>query len=49
MTAIKANRQNSMVRAAFRKRLAYSVMLDWGETVVKPFGYDKGVCEHFPS
>ena len=28
----------------FRKRLAYSVMLDWGGAVVKRLGYEKGVA-----
>ncbi len=28
-------------RAAFRKQLAYSVMLDWDGLVVKHFGYEK--------
>jgi hypothetical protein len=31
-------------RAAFRKQLAYSVMLDWDGLVVKQFGYEKNVA-----
>jgi hypothetical protein len=31
-------------RAAFRKQLTYSVMLDWDGSVVKQFGYEKGVA-----
>lgn len=31
-------------RAAFRKQLAYSVMLDWDGSVVRQFGYEKGVA-----
>jgi hypothetical protein len=34
----------SMVSEAFRKRLAYSVMLDWGGSIVSRFGYQKGVA-----
>lgn len=34
---------HNMVREAFRKQLTYSVMLDWGGSVVKQFGYAKGV------
>jgi hypothetical protein len=33
-----------MFREALRKRLTYSVMLDWGDSVVKEFGYTKGVA-----
>ena len=33
-----------MVSAAFRKRLAYSVMLDWGGSIVRRFGCEKGVA-----
>ena len=33
-----------MFREAFRKKLTYSVMLDWGGAVVKEFGYTKGVA-----
>lgn len=32
-----------MFRRAFKKRLAYSVMLDWEGAVVRQFGYQKGV------
>lgn len=35
---------HSMFRAAFRKQLAYPVMLDWEGSVVKQFGYAKGVA-----
>jgi hypothetical protein len=35
------------IRKAFRKRLAYSVMLDWDGTVVKQFGYKEGVANIF--
>ncbi len=35
---------HGMFREAFRKRLTYSVMLDWGGAVVKEFGYTKGVA-----
>jgi len=31
-------------RDAFRKEVTYSVMLDWGGSVVKQFGYAKGVA-----
>lgn len=34
---------HNMFRAAFRKRLTRSVMLDWGGDVVKQFRYEKGV------
>ena len=34
----------SMVRDSFRKKLTYSVMLDWEGAVVKQFGYKKGVA-----
>ena len=33
-----------MFREAFRKKLTYSVMLDWEGSVVKEFGYTKGVA-----
>ena len=33
-----------MFRRAFRKKLTYSVMLDWGGSVVKQFGYKKDVA-----
>jgi hypothetical protein len=32
------------VRNSFRKKLTYSVMLDWEGSVVKQFGYKKGVA-----
>jgi hypothetical protein len=32
------------IRDSFRKKLTYSVMLDWGGDVVKQFGYAKGVA-----
>lgn len=35
---------HGMFRAAFRKQLTYSVMLDWGGSVVKQFAYEKGVA-----
>ena len=35
---------HSIFRAAFRKQLAYPVMLDWDGSVVKQFGYAKGVA-----
>jgi len=35
---------HSMLRTAFRKQLAYPVMLDWEGTVVRQFGYAKGVA-----
>ena len=35
---------HSMLREAFRKQLAYSVMLDWSGSVVRQFGYAKGVA-----
>ena len=34
----------NMFRNAFRKKLTYSVMLDWEGSVVKQFGYKKGVA-----
>lgn len=34
----------NMFREAFRKQLTRSVMLDWSGTVVKQFGYAKGVA-----
>ena len=35
---------HSVVRALFRKRLAYSVMLDWDGSVVKRLDYERGVA-----
>jgi hypothetical protein len=35
---------HSVFRAAFRKQLTYSVMLDWEGFVVKQFGYSPGVA-----
>lgn len=35
---------HNMFRKAFRKELTYSVMLDWGGSVVKQFDYAKGVA-----
>ena len=35
---------HNMFREAFRKQLTYSVMLDWGGSVVKQFGYEKAVA-----
>lgn len=35
---------HGMFREAFRKKLTYSVMLDWEGSVVKEFGYTKGVA-----
>ena len=35
---------HGIFREAFRKKLTYSVMLDWGGAVVKEFGYTKGVA-----
>ena len=35
---------HSLFRAAFRKQLTYSVMLDWDGSVVKQFGYKRGVA-----
>jgi hypothetical protein len=35
---------HAMFREALRKRLTYSVMLDWEGSVVKEFGYTKGVA-----
>jgi hypothetical protein len=32
-----------MFRRAFKKELTYSVMLDWGGSVVRQFGYNEGV------
>ena len=34
----------NMFREAFRKKLARSVLLDWGGAVVKQFDYQKGVA-----
>jgi hypothetical protein len=33
-----------ILREAFKKRLEYSVMLDWGGSVVKQFAYKKNVA-----
>ena len=33
-----------ILREAFKKRLAYSVMLDWDGSVVKQFAYEKNVA-----
>lgn len=38
---------HAIFRAAFRKQLAYSVMLDWDGTVVKQFAYKKGVANFY--
>ncbi len=35
---------HGMFREAFRKKLTYSVMLDWSGAVVKEFAYTKGVA-----
>jgi hypothetical protein len=35
---------HNLFREAFRKQLTHSVMLDWGGSVVKEFGYSKGVA-----
>ena len=35
---------HGMFREAFRKKLTYSVMLDWEGSVVKEFGYTKDVA-----
>ena len=35
---------HNMFRVAFRKQLTRSVMLDWGGSVVKQFGYTKGIA-----
>ncbi len=35
---------HGMFREAFRKKLTYSVMLDWNGSVVKQFSYEKGVA-----
>jgi hypothetical protein len=35
---------HNMFREAFRKKLTRSVLLDWGGSVVKQFGYAKGVA-----
>ncbi len=35
---------HSVVHALFRKRLAYSVMLDWDGSVVKRLDYERGVA-----
>ena len=34
----------AMLRAAFKKELSHSVMLDWDGSVVKQFAYEKGVA-----
>jgi hypothetical protein len=34
----------AMLREAFKKQLAYSVMLDWDGSVVKQFAYEKNVA-----
>ena len=36
-----------LIRATFRKQLAYSVMLDWDGSVVRQFAYTKGVANIF--
>ncbi len=33
-----------VVREVFQKRLTHSVMLDWGGSIVKRFGYEPGVA-----
>jgi len=38
---------HAMFRAAFRKQLSYSVMLDWDGAVVKQFAYTRGVANLF--
>ena len=38
---------HAIFRAAFRKQLAYSVMLDWDGTVVKQFAYKKDVANFY--
>jgi hypothetical protein len=35
---------HGIFRSAFKKQLTYPVMLDWGGTVVRQFGYEKGVA-----
>ena len=35
---------HALFRREFRKRLNYSVMLDWDGSIVKQFGYRKGVA-----
>jgi len=35
---------HGVLREAFRKEVTHSVMLDWGGSVVKQFGYAKGVA-----
>jgi hypothetical protein len=35
---------HGVFREAFRREVAYSVMLDWGGSVVKQFAYTKGVA-----
>ena len=35
---------HGMFRDAFRKKLTYSVMLDWDGSVVRQFGYKKGIA-----
>ena len=35
---------HNLFREAFRKKLTYSVMLDWDGSVVKQFAYEKGVA-----
>ena len=35
---------HGMIRNVFRMRVTHSVMLDWGGSVVKRFGYEKGVA-----
>ena len=34
----------TLLREAFKKQLAYSVMLDWDGSVVKQFAYEKNVA-----
>jgi hypothetical protein len=43
MSRVPSFLQNT-IRKAFQKKLTYSVMLDWDGTVVKQFGYQKGVA-----
>ena len=38
---------HAIFRAAFRKQLAYSVMLDWDGAFVKQFAYKKGVANFY--
>jgi hypothetical protein len=33
-----------LVREVFRKRLTHSVMLDWDGSVVRRFGYERGLA-----